>query len=162
MISALRTIFAIITAVNGQQPLSGPGLSDITTGGYWDGDLGVPLPIIGDNTSFWLLEGDILGSVDHARIPNAIARAKLMAPARNLAVHWHLAANGLPIEIFPLRAKSSVPAGGLALASSQQYFLFMMNVSDWRDGAPGNVNANGFLAQVCPFIFVDRSPIITS
>lgn len=55
-------------------PLSGPGMTDIAGGGSWDGDLGVPLVCNGSPGATWVMLGDVLGSVQHRRVPNACVR----------------------------------------------------------------------------------------
>lgn len=51
-------------------PLTGPGLTPLPGGGWWDADLGVP---IGSSAAgWWLVLGDVLGSLTHARVPSAI------------------------------------------------------------------------------------------
>lgn len=155
-------------------PLTGPTLTPVAGGGYWDADLGVPLLVpsgAGANGSLatWLLLGDVAaaGGAAVQRTPNVAGQLR-----PSLAVAWRVDGDGRPRASFPLLAESTVPAGAFALpaaracvrtptnadrppddegacdatAAQPAVFLFMMNVSAWRDGAAGNVSANGLLA----------------
>lgn len=51
--------------------LTGPGLTDMTGGGYWDGDLGVVLSCPGSATA-WAMLGDVLAQPAARRTPNAV------------------------------------------------------------------------------------------
>ena len=123
-------------------PLTGPGITDLSTGGYWDADLGIVFQ--GPNNTWFAVEGDVLGSVQHARVPNAIGVVDSLSPS-NFKVTWVQGSNGLATPFFPLLAQSTVPAG--AITVNETIFIFMMNVADWRNGAPGNVSASGLLIQ---------------
>jgi hypothetical protein len=132
-------------------PLTGPQLTPIRSGGYWDADLGVPIIIPSSACSFIML-GDVLGNVQHARIPNAIGTVMNLT-VDGFEVSWNCDTDtGLPIPFFPLLGQSTVPSGAIAVestTSSQELtmFVFMMNVSNWSTGQPGAVDSNGLVIQ---------------
>ena len=120
-----------------QQPLTGPGITNVASGGYWDADLGVTF---GD----YVLLGDVIAQPAQRRTPNAIGAQKSGGPVG--VISWAEAPDGLAAPFTVLRAQSTVPAGALLLPSGG-VVVFMMNVTNWGNGDPGNVDANGFVLQ---------------
>jgi hypothetical protein len=98
-------------------PLTGPNITNITTGGWWDADLGVPL-FVGDST--WILLGDVESLVSIPRTPNAMGQLQGLSAGdagalSELRVQWQETPNGLAAPFFRLLGESTVPAGAIAL-----------------------------------------------
>ena len=147
--------------------LTGPGLTDTNAtppgASWWDTDLCVPLQALG---ATWLVGGDVLDGRAQRGAWLAANAAGLVSPSGGFAaarpVEWALraGADGLPAPLLPRTGASTVPSGfvvvpaaaaGPATAPSAPLFAFFMNVTDWRDGVPGNVSAQGLLVRGSAF-----------
>jgi hypothetical protein len=138
-VSLLATLYVV--AADAPFGLTGPGLTNLTASGkqnvYWDADLGI---CFGN----FVLLGDVIAQPNQRRVPNAIGIAAFSSNP-STPVTWSVQWDGLAQPFFPLLGRSTVPAG--AVIVDDTVFVFMMNVSDWGNGSPGSVVANGFVTS---------------
>ena len=158
----MRSVALLLAAVGlseaALEPLSGPGL---TRG--WDADLMLPLTALGTT---YVMGGDSLKTAHGARVSPQCIGEVAPGPDFSKPVRFDVdAETGFPQRIFPLAGESTVPAGALALPTTEAsspsatVLLFMMNVHEWNNGVAGNVSASGLLIRGTAYRNLSSFPI---